>query len=98
MLRWSVPAMAQRLDDLNIQIHGFATQGFLYTTNNNFFSTNSSDDSSAWTEDVFTITAQPMNKLRIGMQEHHFLLGTFGNTLYMDWVEADYKQNEYLGF
>ena len=30
-----VPVTAQSLEDLNIQIHGYATQGFLYTTNNN---------------------------------------------------------------
>ena len=30
-------ASAQSLDDLYIQIHGNATQGFLYTTQNNNF-------------------------------------------------------------
>ena len=40
----TIPAAAQSLDDLNIQIHGYATQGFLYTTQNNIFTTNSSNE------------------------------------------------------
>ena len=48
----AIPASAQSLEDLNIQIHGYATQGFLYTTNNNIFTTSSSDGSPAWTEAV----------------------------------------------
>ena len=43
---------AQSLDDLNIQIHGYATQGFLYSTNNNVLTTNSSNGSPAWDEAV----------------------------------------------
>jgi hypothetical protein len=35
----AIPATAQSLEDLNIQIHGYATQGFLYTTNNNILTT-----------------------------------------------------------
>ena len=45
-------AMAQSLDDLNIQIHGYATQGFLYSTQNNMFTTHSSNGSPAWSEAV----------------------------------------------
>lgn len=40
-------AKAQSLDDLNIQIHGYATQGFLYTTQNNILTTSSSNGSPA---------------------------------------------------
>ncbi|MGD0829955.1 MAG: hypothetical protein ABR907_03360, partial [Terracidiphilus sp.] len=43
---------AQSLTDLNIELHGYVTQGFLYTTQNNFLSTNSSDGSPAWDEAV----------------------------------------------
>jgi len=50
-------AKAQSLDDLNIQIHGYATQGFLYTTQNNILTTSSSNGSPAWTEAVVNVTA-----------------------------------------
>jgi hypothetical protein len=90
-------AGAQSLDDLNIQIHGYATQGFLYTTQNNIFTTSSSDGSPAWTEAVVNISAQPTPKLRIGVQGRYFLLGNFGNAITLDWAAADYKVDERFG-
>jgi hypothetical protein len=88
---------AQSLDELNIQIHGYATQGFLYTTNNNILTTHSSDGSPAWTEAVLNVGAQPIPKLRIGVQGRFFLLGNFGNSVTLDWAAADYKPDERLG-
>ena len=90
-------AQAQSLDDLNIQIHGYATQGFLYTTNNNIFTTSSSNGSPAWTEAVVNITAQPIPKLRIGVQGRYFLLGNLGNAITLDWAAADYKASDMFG-
>ena len=88
---------AQSLDDLNIQIHGYATQGFLYTTRNNIFTTNSSTGSPAWSEAVLNITAQPTPKLRIGVQGRYFLLGDLGNAITLDWAAADYKADDRFG-
>ncbi len=88
---------AQSLDDLNIQIHGYATQGFLYSTQNNMFTTSSSDGSPAWTEAVVNITSQPIPKLRIGVQGRYFLLGNFGNAITLDWASADYKVDDRFG-
>ena len=94
----TVAATAQSLDDLNIQIHGYATQGFLYTSQNNIFTTSSSDGSPAWTEAVVNITSQPIPKLRIGVQGRYFLLGNFGNKITLDWASGDYKFDDRLGF
>src|ERR1700733_12305763 len=88
---------AQSLEDLNIQIHGYATQGFLYTTNNNILTTHSSDGSPAWTEAVLNIGAQPIPKLRIAVQGRYFLLGNFGNAVTLDWAAADYRADERFG-
>src|ERR1035438_3562454 len=55
----AVPVMAQSIDDLNIQIHGYATQGFVYTNQNNIFTMNSTNGSPAWTEAVMNVGAQP---------------------------------------
>jgi hypothetical protein len=98
ILAAAVAAHAQSLEDLNIQIHGYATQGFLYTTQNNIFTTNSSDGSPAWTEAVVNVTAQPQPKLRFGVQARYFLLGNFGNQVTLDWASADYKVNDKIGF
>jgi len=88
---------AQSLDDLNIQIHGYATQGFLYSTRNNIFTTTSSDGSPSWTEAVLNVTAQPAPKLRIGVQGRYFLLGDLGNSITLDWAAADYKADDRFG-
>lgn len=93
----NIPATAQSLDDLNIQIHGYATQGFLYTTQNNAFTTKSSDGSPAWAEAVINLTSQPIPKLRIGVQARYFLLGNIGNQITLDWANADYKVNDKFG-
>jgi hypothetical protein len=88
----------QSMDDLNLQVHGYATQGFIYSTNNNWNTTNSTDGSAAWMEAVVNVTAQPQPKLRIGVQARYFLLGTYGNAITLDWAEGDYKVNEHFGF
>jgi hypothetical protein len=93
----AVPAMAQSLEDLNIQIHGYATQGFLYTTQNNILTTSSSNGSPAWTEAVVNLTSQPTPKLRIGVQARYELLGNLGNAITLDWASADYKADERFG-
>jgi hypothetical protein len=96
---WSWPsATAQSMDDLNLQVHGYATQGFIYSTNNNWDTTDSTDGSAAWTEAVVNVTAQPQPKLRVGVQARYFLLGTYGNAITLDWAQGDYKVNEHFGF
>jgi hypothetical protein len=90
-------AQAQSLEELNIQIHGYATQGFLYTTNNNIFTTNSSSGSPAWTDAVLNVGAQPAPKLRIAVQGRYFLLGNYGNAITLDWAAADYKADDRFG-
>jgi hypothetical protein len=93
----ALPGHAQSLEDLNIQLHGYATQGFLYTTNNNIFTTHSEDGSPAWTDAVINISAQPTPKLRIAFQGRYFLLGNYGNAISLDWAAADYRADDRFG-
>jgi hypothetical protein len=96
---WAGPAAsAQSMDDLNLQIHGYVTQGVLYSTHNNWNTTSSSDGSAAWSEAVLNVAAQPVPRLRIGVQARYSLLGVYGNTIALDWAQADYKLNERFGF
>jgi hypothetical protein len=90
-------ALAQSMDDLNLQIHGYSTQGIIYTTNNNWNTMNTSDGSAAWTEAVVNVSAQPGSKLRVGVQARYLLLGSYGNAITLDWAQADYKMNEHIG-
>jgi hypothetical protein len=90
-------ACAQSLEDLNVQVHGFATQGFLYTTNNNIFGTHSSDGSPNWSEAVVNISVQPVPKLRIAVQPRYELLGVYSNQFSLDYASADYKASDLIG-
>ncbi len=85
---------AQSLEELNVQIHGYATQGFLYTSQNNILTTNSSGGSAAWTEAVVNLSAMPMPKLRVAVQARYSLIGTVGNTVTLDYASAEYKWND----
>jgi hypothetical protein len=89
---------AQSMDDLNLQVHGYATQGFVYSTDNNWDSTDSTDGSAGWTEAVVNLSMQPQSKLRIGIQARYYILGTYGDQITLDWAEGDYKANERFGF
>lgn len=89
---------AQSMEDLNLQVHGYATQGFLYTNHNSWNGTDSENGSAAWTEAVVNLSAQPDSKLRIGVQTRYYLLGDYGDTITLDWAQVDYKVNDYLGF
>lgn len=91
------PAVAQSLDDLNIQFHGYATQGFLYTTNNNILTTDSSDGSPDWSEVVVNLSSLPTPKLRVAIQTRYELLGNYSNNITIDYATADYKQSDRFG-
>jgi hypothetical protein len=93
----AIPAAAQSLDDLNIQVHGYAAQGFLYTTHNNIFFADSTNGSPAWTEAVLNVSAVPTPRLRVAVQARYDLLGTSGDAIVLDWAAGDYKFNERLG-
>jgi hypothetical protein len=107
MLRRTVPlilfcfcALSLQAQDLeNIQIHGFATQGFLFSSNNNYLSMNSSSGSAQWTEGAISISDPVTDNLRIGMQLHMYQLGQFGGpNVQVDWASGDYRFNDRLGF
>ncbi len=83
----------------NLQIHGFATQGFIYSSSNNYLSTNSNSGSLAWTDGVLSISDQVSDKLRVGIQMHMYQLGDFGGpNLQVDWASGDYRINDKARF
>ena len=88
---------AQGVANLDVNIHGYATQGFLYTNHNSWNTTDSENTSAAWSDVVVNLSAQPDPKLRFGIQARYFLLGDYGNQFSLDWAQADYKFNEHIG-
>lgn len=90
-------APAQSLADLDVQFHGYAAQGFLYSTHNQMFYADTDKGSPAWTEAVVNMSLQPAPKLSVGIQARYTLLGTSGNAITLDWAAADYKVDNRLG-
>jgi hypothetical protein len=82
----------------DIQIHGFATQGFVVSNNNNYLGMDTRSGSPAWTEAAININDQVENKLRVGLQIHYTRLGTFGgDNVSVDWALGDYKIKPWFG-
>ncbi len=83
----------------NLQIHGFATQSFLFSSNNNYLTMQSSKGSLQWTEGAISLTDPLTDNLRVGIQLHMFQMGQVGGpNVQVDWASGDYKINDYLGF
>lgn len=92
----AVSLQAQDLD--NIQLHGYATQGFLYSSNNNYLTMNSSSGSLQWTDGAISATDTVTDKLTVGIQLHMYQLGQFGgDNVDVDWAQGDYKLKDYFG-
>lgn len=88
----------QSIDDLKIQVHGFATQGLVYSNCDEWDTLDSDSGSAAWMDAVVNLSAQPEPKLRVGIQARYYLLGNHGDQVVLDWAEVDYKANERFGF
>lgn len=91
-------ASAQDSRDHKLQVHGFATQSFLYGTNHNYLGMDTSSGSFAWTEAAVNLNYQVAPKLRLGGQLHVTRLGAFGGPVpTVDWALADYSINQWMG-
>ena len=92
------PVLAAEIDD-NIFLNGFVSQGYLNTSENNYLVPRSIQGTAAFTEAAITLTATPMDRLRVGIQ---FLGRNFGNTgndqVLIDWAYGDYRWKDQLGF
>jgi hypothetical protein len=93
---WAVGLRAQDLE--NLQIHGFATQGFLFSTHNNYLTMKSSSGSLQWTEGAISLNDSFSEKMRVGIQVHMYHMGQIGGpNVLVDWASGDYKVNDRLG-
>ena len=80
-----------------LQVHGFISQGFLYTSDNNYLA-NSSRGSFEFTELGLNFTLQPMDRLTLRLQIFSHDLGPIGDyRATLDWYSVDYHWQDWLG-
>ncbi len=96
---WTSDAAAQELGNslADIEIHGFVSQGFIYTTDNQFLA-ESENGSFEFAEVGLNFTKQLTDEFRFGAQLFTRDLGPIGNyKASFDWFYADYRFFNWLG-
>jgi hypothetical protein len=96
----SVHLQAQdfKLFDRKVQVHGFASQGFVYTDTNNWLTMRSNEGSAAFTDFGVNVSTSINDKLRVGAQLYDRNLGELGSYhVSLDWALADYRFKSWLG-
>jgi hypothetical protein len=88
-----------RIGPRKVELHGFGTQGFLYTNTNNWLTTNSNQGSFAFTDMGLNAGMQLRSNLRIGGQVYDRNLGQLGQWHpQLDWALIDWRPKGWLGF
>jgi hypothetical protein len=85
-------------DLAGIAVHGFVTQGFLFSSSNNYLTMQSSAGSLRWTDGAVSVSDSLTENLRVGIQLHMYQLGQLGGPhIKVDWASGDYRVNDRLG-
>jgi len=94
----TLQAQEFKLFDRTVQIHGFVSQGFVYTNDNNWLTMNTSQGSAAFTDFGLNMSSQLTDKLRVGAQIYDRNLGQLGQYHpSLDWAVADYRFKSWFG-
>jgi len=95
----TVWAQDLKLFNRDVQVHGFVSQGFVYTDGNNWLTMNTGDAGSArFTDFGGNASIQITSKFRIGAQIYDRNLGQLGKWHpQLDWAVATYKFKPWLG-
>jgi hypothetical protein len=81
-----------------VEIHGFASQGYLVTSTNNYLIEDSTDGSFAFFEAALNASWQATDSLRVGAQVFSYTLGDLGDyDLALDWAYLDYRPLDEAG-
>jgi len=87
-----LPAQDFKVFDRDVQVHGFVTQGFTYTNQNNWLTMQTSGGSGAMTDMGLNMSMPVSDKFRIGAQVYDRNLGQLGQWHpSLDWAYASYK-------
>jgi len=80
-----------------LEIHGFISQGFLYTSANDYLA-HSSNGSFEFTELGLNFTLPATDRLTLGLQIFSHDLGPVGDyRATLDWYSVDYRWRDWLG-
>jgi len=94
----SLRAQNFKVFDRDVQVHGFASQGFVYTNDNNWLTMHTSQGSGAFTDFGANASMQVTDQLRIGAQVYDRNLGDLGEWHpSLDWAVADYRFKPWFG-
>lgn len=81
-----------------VQVHGFASQGFVYTDDNNWLTMNTSQGSGAMTDMGLNMSTQLTDKFRVGAQVYDRNVGQLEQWHpSLDWALADYRFKPWFG-
>jgi hypothetical protein len=88
-----------KLGTRSMQIHGFATQGFINTNDNNWLTMDTSAGSFKFTDAGLNLSTQVTDRFRVAAQGYDRDLGQLGkyHPLF-DFYMADYRPKAWLGF
>jgi len=100
MISICLHAQEFKVGSKTVQVHGFGTQGFIRTNDNNWLTMNTSGDGSgAFTDFGLNMGMQINPQLHIGGQFYDRKLGKLGDwEPLMDWAMLDYRPRPWLGF
>jgi hypothetical protein len=88
-----------KIDDRDVQVHGFLSQGFVYSGQNNFLTMDTSHGSFHLTDGALNVSSQITDNFRVGAQAYVRSIGELGHGhVELDWASADYKFKDWLGF
>ncbi|MGE0087656.1 MAG: hypothetical protein AB7S75_24865 [Desulfococcaceae bacterium] len=89
---------ASAFDMKQIKIHGFVSQGWLQTDQNDFYFAQTEDGTFQFNETGINFASELTDSLRIGIQFLSRDLGELGNNeVDVDWAFADYRFRNWLG-
>jgi hypothetical protein len=84
--------------DRTVQVHGFASQGYAYSNENNFLTMDTSHGSPAFTEGALNLSMPVTDKFRIGGQGYSRKIGSLDDFRpQLDWAYGDYKVARWFG-
>lgn len=86
------------VDGYTVQVHGFASQGFALSNQNNYLTMDTSKGSFRFTDGGLNMSTNLTSKLRVGAQVYDREIGQLGGgRISLDWAYADYKFNDWFG-
>jgi len=97
-LSMTLHAQEFKLGSRTVQVHGFASQGYAYSNENNFLTMNTSHGSPAFTEGALNVSMAVTDKFRVGGQGYTRKIGSLDDFRpSLDWAYGDYKFASWFG-